>query len=137
MTRPARKTPRKRAKIYVESYRAGLVCIVQIDCIQGSLFHPQVEESRSRDLWPPQPVSLRLSTYVTNDLTMKTAVAFLALFSGASAFAPSASIKAPSALKASDYDGLVGVTTETGGKMVCTGVLSHCKGHDCQTMNLD
>ena len=51
---------------------------------------------------------------------MKTAVAFLAIATGASAFAPSATFSKSTAIKATaDYDGLIGGDSlETGKKMV-------------------
>ena len=50
---------------------------------------------------------------------MKTAVAFLAVATGASAFAPSASFSKASALKgAADYKGVIGSDSMETGKMM-------------------
>lgn len=64
----------------------------------------------------------RPSTTVHDELqsTMKTAVAFLSVAVGASAFAPSASVSKASGLKASaDFEGVIGSDSlETGKRMV-------------------
>lgn len=63
---------------------------------------------------------LTVSADVTFLLTMKTGVAFVALFAGANAFAPAtSSIRTASALSmASGLDGMIGVGPETGNKIV-------------------
>lgn len=52
-------------------------------------------------------------------LTMKTAVAFLALTASANAFAPaSTSARSATAVNAAELDGMLGVGPETAGKVV-------------------
>lgn len=58
--------------------------------------------------------------------TMKTAVAFLALATGASAFAPSASFSKATDLKgAADYKGVIGSDSLETGKMMVRGFSTH------------
>jgi hypothetical protein len=87
----------------------------------------QVEEAIFRDLEVFCASTARPGSYLVgirrskiHESTMKTAVAFLAIATGASAFAPSATFSKSTAIKATaDYDGLIGGDSlETGKKMV-------------------
>jgi hypothetical protein len=51
-------------------------------------------------------------------LTMKTGVAFVALFAGANAFAPASNSARTSSALAGDLDGMIGVGPETLNKVV-------------------